>query len=119
MVPITNAAIRRQPHDRAPAAPEARVAQRRRALFGAKVVSKDGIYSCDCSIRDVSTAGARISISNSVTIASPFFLIDHTSQMMFEAKIVWRNASQAGLKFFDKHPLNNVEKLKLRFSRGA
>jgi hypothetical protein len=98
---------------------ESRTVARKRALLGAKVVSRDGIYSCDCSIRDRSVSGARINISNSVTIASPFFLIDHTSQVMFEAKIVWRSVSQAGVKFLDQHPLNNVEKLKLRFSKGT
>lgn len=98
---------------------ELRKSARNRALLGAKVVSRDGIYSCDCSIRDRSASGARIKISNSVTIASPFFLIDHTSQVMFEAKIVWRGVSQAGVKFLDQHPLNNVEKLKLRFSKGT
>jgi hypothetical protein len=98
---------------------EARGEGRKRTLLGAKVVSRDGIYSCDCMIREISDSGARISISSSIIIASPFFLIDHQSQIMFEAKVVWRNASQAGLKFVDKHTLNNVEKLKVRFTRGG
>jgi len=98
---------------------EARAEGRKRALLGAKVVSRDGIYSCDCMIRDISESGARINISSAVIIASPFFLIDHQSQIMFEAKIIWRNATQAGLKFLDRHSLNNVERLKTRFTRGG
>lgn len=98
---------------------ELRKSVRKRVLLGAKVVSRDGIYSCDCSIRDRSESGARIKISSAVTIASPFFLVDHTSQVMFEANIVWRDVSQAGLEFLGQHPLNNVEKLRLRFSKGA
>lgn len=98
---------------------EARAEGRKRTLLGAKVVSRDGIYSCDCLIREISASGARITISSSVIIASPFFLIDYQSQVMFEAKIVWRNAHQAGLKFLAKHPLDNVQKLKVRFTRGA
>ena len=98
---------------------EARAEGRKRTLLGAKVVSKDGIYSCDCTIREISSSGARISISSAVIIASPFFLIDHQSQVMFEVRIVWRNAIQAGVKFIDKHSLNNVEKLKMRFTRGG
>lgn len=98
---------------------ELRTSPRSRTLLGAKVVSRDGIYSCDCSIRDRSISGARIKISNAVTVSSPFFLVDHTSQVMFEAKIVWRDVAQAGLTFLGQHPLNNVEKLKLRFSKGA
>lgn len=99
--------------------PEARTEPRTRTLLGAKVVSRDGVYSCDCMIREISKSGARINISNTVTIASPFFLIDHQSQVMFEARIVWRNSFQAGLKFLARHQLNNIEKLKLRFTRGA
>ena len=98
---------------------EARNEARTRTLLGAKVVSRDGIYSCDCLIREISKSGARITISSAVTIASPFFLIDHQSQVMFEARIVWRNAFQAGLKFEARHQLNNIEKLKVRFTRGA
>ena len=98
---------------------EARAEGRKRTLLGAKVVSRDGIYSADCLIRELSASGARICISNSVIIASPFFLIDFQSQVMFEAKIIWRNSSHAGLKFLHRHLLDNIEKLKLRFSRGA
>lgn len=98
---------------------EARAEPRKRTLLGAKVVSRDGIYSCDCVIREISGSGARINISSAIIIASPFFLIDHQSQVMFEAKVVWRNATQAGLKFVDKHSLNTVERLKVRFARGA
>jgi hypothetical protein len=98
---------------------ELRQTARKRSLLGAKIVSRDGIYSCDCSIRDRSATGARIKISNSVTIASPFFLVDHTSQLMFEAQIIWRDATQAGVKLLDQHPLNNIENLKHRFSKGA
>lgn len=98
---------------------EARKKNRRRTLLGGKIVSKDGVYSCDCSIRDISSDGARINISSAVTIASPFFLVDHTSQVMFEAQIVWRNRANAGLRFLDRHALNNIERLKLRFSKGS
>ena len=106
-------------HDQQNPPVEARSEPRKRTLLGAKVVSRDGIYSCDCMIREISPSGARINISNAVIIASPFFLIDHQSQIMFEAKIIWRNATQAGLKFLEKHPLNNVERLKTRFTRGG
>ncbi len=106
-------------HDKLLPPLEARGEGRKRTLLGAKVVSRDGIYSCDCMIREISDSGARINISSSIIIASPFFLIDHQSQIMFEAKLVWRNASQAGLKFIDKHTLNNVERLKVRFTRGG
>ena len=99
--------------------PELRKSRRTRTLLGAKIVSRDGIYSSDCSIHDRSTSGARIKISNTITIASPFFLVDHTSQVMFEANIVWRDDARAGLRFVGQHPLNNVEKLKLRFSKGT
>jgi hypothetical protein len=106
-------------HDKTLPPLEKRAEGRKRTLLGAKVVSRDGIYSCDCTIREISASGARIHISNAVIIASPFFLIDHQSQIMFEARIVWRNAHQAGLKFIHKHSMNNVEKLKLRFTRGG
>ena len=106
-------------HDQLTPPVELRAEPRKRTLLGAKVVSRDGIYSCDCTIREISASGARIIISNAVIMASPFFLIDHQSQIMFEAKIIWRNATHAGLKFLERHPLNNVERLKMRFTRGG
>jgi hypothetical protein len=96
---------------------EARQQARTRSFLGAKLVSRDGQFSARCLIRDISASGARIAISNDVILASPLFLIASSDQSMYLAKIIWRNASQAGLKFLEKHSLGNVEKIKKRYAQ--
>lgn len=88
---------------------------RARSFLGAKLVSRDGQFSCRCLIRDISESGARIAISNEVILASPLFLIASSDQTMYLAKIVWRNASQAGVQFLERHSMRNVEAIKKRY----
>jgi hypothetical protein len=98
---------------------ESRRQARARSFLGGKLVSRDGHISARCLIRDISASGARISISNDIIIASPLFLIASSNQTIYVAKIVWRNASQAGLEFIDRHSMGNVEIIAKRYSQAV
>ena len=97
---------------------DARRQVRARSFLGGKLVSRDGQYSARCLIRDITSDGARIAISNDVVISSPLFLIASSDQSMYLARIVWRNASQAGLQFIERHSLGTIEAIKKRYAQA-
>ena len=94
-----------------------RGAPRRRTLTGGKIVYGDGAYTYDCTIREISTSGARIGIAGGIVIPRAFFLIDQKRGTAFEAVLVWRNGTQAGLKFRAAHDLVHLADPQLRFLR--
>src|SRR4051812_47327108 len=98
---------------------EARQHARTRSFLGGKLVSRDGQFSAGCLICDISPSGARIAVSNDVIIASPLFLISRGDQTMYLAKIIWRNASQAGLQSLETHSLGTLEKIKKRYAQAV
>ena len=95
-----------------------RGAPRRRTLTGGKIVYGDGAYTYDCAIREISTSGARIGIAGGIVIPKAFFLIDQKRGTAFEAELVWRNGTQAGLKFGAAHDLVHLADPLLRFLRN-
>ncbi len=84
---------------------DGRMATRRRTLTCGKIVYGDGAYTYDCTIREISASGARIGIAGSIVIPRAFFLIDQKRGTAFEAELIWRNGTQAGLRFHAAHDL--------------
>ncbi|MBU6443195.1 MAG: hypothetical protein KGR48_04730 [Alphaproteobacteria bacterium] len=90
---------------------------RRRTLTSGKIVYGDGAYTYDCAIREISTSGARIGIAGSIVIPKAFFLIDQKRGTAFEAELVWRNGTQAGLRFHAAHDLATLSDSRLLYLR--
>ena len=84
---------------KAPAAPKNRAAPRTRVLFGGKIVHGDGAFSVDCTIRDLSQTGAKITLGQRVAIPSEVWFIDLHSGIAYAAQVVWRRTPYAGLRF--------------------
>ena len=78
---------------------DARDAMRRRVLLSGKIAYGDGAFSLDCSIRDQSQSGARLGIRGSTVLPKSFYLIDLRAGTAYDCELVWRNATQAGVKF--------------------
>ena len=96
---------------------DGRGAERKRVLLGGKIVFGDGAYSYDCTIRDMSASGARIGIPGATVLPKEFFLLDLKRGAAFDAELLWRNATQAGLRFRAAHDLANVTDPNLQFLR--
>ena len=96
---------------------DARGASRKRMLVSGKIAYGGGAYSYDCTIRDVSASGARIGIRGATVLPKEFFLLDLKRRVAFDAEVVWRNATQAGVKFYAAHDLPSINEPHLRFLR--
>ncbi len=85
---------------------ELRASPRKKVLLTGKVVwGKEGRYSLDCEIRDISAGGARIGLANGQPIPQVVFLIDIRNRVAFEAEVASDRAPEFGLKFRQTFPL--------------
>ena len=109
--------MERNRHTDTPNSTDGRGAPRRRTLSGGTIVYGDGAYTYACTIREISTSGARIGIAGAIVIPKAFFLIDHKRGTAFEAELVWRNGTQAGLRFHVAHDLTALSDPHLLYLR--
>lgn len=91
------ATVQTKPENSKPG-PDLRLASRRRALLGAMIVARDGTSSCHCTVRELSEGGARIEVPRATIVPSKVYLLTSRRAAAQEAQIIWRNATQAGLK---------------------
>jgi len=82
-----------------PPTAERRPERRRRTLLGGRVSYDDGAHVFDCTIRDLSTGGARITVPGQQPIARNVFLINIRDRVVYEADVVWNKGGHAGLSF--------------------
>ena len=86
------------PSNLPPRVVDERRSTRTRTLLAGKVVYGDG-RSYDCTIRDISQMGARITLANGQTIPTHVFLIDRRAAIAYEARVSWIKAPHFGLAF--------------------
>lgn len=72
---------------------------RQRVLKSGKIVFAGGSFSVDCTIRNLSTTGARLQVPTTVAIPDRFVLVDAHAGTRREATVVWRKADQLGVRF--------------------
>jgi two-component system cell cycle response regulator len=78
---------------------EKRKVPRRRVLKEGKIVYADGLRVFDCTIRDISSAGARILIASTVGLPDTFQLYEKSSGLLYPATVAWRQSNSLGLQF--------------------
>lgn len=78
---------------------EKRKIPRRRVLKEGKIVYADGLRVLDCTIRDMSTSGARLLISSTVGLPDTFQLYEKSSGLLYPARIAWRQTNSLGVEF--------------------
>ena len=88
---------------------ERRPKPRKRVLFGGRIVYQNGERHFDCTIRDVSETGAKITLKPGQPIASSVYLIDTRNRIVYEARVVWNNGREAGLQFRDSFTIASIE----------
>ncbi|MDH4981571.1 PilZ domain-containing protein [Hyphomicrobium sp. D-2] len=98
---------------------ERRKVSRHRVLKEGKIVYADAMRVLDCTIRDISEAGARILIASTFGLPDTFHLYEKSSGRLYPARLIWRRANMAGVAFdgppTDIHDPNNRRFARLRF----
>jgi hypothetical protein len=76
-----------------------RAAARRRVLLGAKVVEPDGTFSTDCTIRNMTDAGAGLRLPSSVPVGDSVYLIELRTGATHQVKVEWRRDADLGVSY--------------------
>jgi hypothetical protein len=82
----------------APERAERRKEPRRRVFLKGKVLVANNSFSADCTIRDLSPAGARISVNPGSMMADPKLIVVKDG-VVHTAVTTWQTRDQVGLKF--------------------
>jgi len=77
---------------------EKRAAPRHR-VFKHGMLAFHGGGGMDCTVRNVSTSGARIEVANPVGLPDDFTLVITGDQFMRRCRSVWSNANHVGVAF--------------------
>jgi hypothetical protein len=80
---------------------------RQRVLLSGKIVQRDGAFSTDCAIRDLSEEGAKLRLPAPVPVGEDFYLIEMRSGRIFHADIKWRKAEDLGVSFRHPDPIDD------------
>jgi len=96
---------------------DGRAATRRRSYFHGKIISRDGTFSLDCVIRNLSDSGAKIQIRGHEFFPLRFFLLCTVLRRTFEAEVTWRKDEAAGVKFHGVHDMTAALPSQLRVVR--
>jgi PilZ domain-containing protein len=82
---------------------------RTRTYLSGKLAYGDGdgpesAYTLDCSIRDLSESGARISIAQQQSLPTHVYLVIMRHAVTHLAKVVWQQFPNRGLQFLKTYP---------------
>ena len=78
---------------------ERRISPRQRSFLKGRIVFNGGQSSLDCLIRDMSSMGARLELSGSVTLPDRFDLYLPHRDETWRAHLQWRRGGQIGVAF--------------------
>ncbi len=92
-----------------------RQAPRRRSFLRGKIVYDDGGHSVDCTIRDVSATGARVSLPDGQGVPKQFFLLDMKNRVAHEVEVRWRAGAEIGVQSLRSFSLDTELPREFRF----
>lgn len=78
---------------------ESRRSERVRSFLRAKILFNNQNTSFDCIVRNISATGAKIEVSNTISIPTQFDLEIPQKARSYKARIVWRDAESMGVEF--------------------
>ncbi len=87
---------------------EQRRAPRKRTLYDARVVFNNRFSIIECTVRDISDTGARISFPHSTPLPPEVELEIFRTGQSFRARVMWSSGNQHGLMFIDETGQNTV-----------
>lgn len=75
---------------------------RTRVLLNGKIVYGTG-YTANCSIRDLTPAGAKLVLAPNEAAPSDFYLIVVRNGVAHRSRTLWRREAEAGVAFDESH----------------
>ena len=72
---------------------------RRRTLKGGKIIFNNNQCVLNCTIRDLSKAGCRLSVPGQTGLPTEFELHLPSSDDKYQCQIIWRKSFEVGVKF--------------------
>lgn len=78
---------------------DSRRGRRQKVLKAGKIVLHGNLSVVDCTIRDISDTGAKLSTINAVAIPAEFKLVVLADNIMRDVKVAWRKEAILGVKF--------------------
>ena len=79
----------------------------------------DLAHWADCTIRDLSTNGAKIELSHFYKLPPRFVLLHFQAGVAFEVVLKWRRGDLAGMSFEHRHALQSSDDPRLKPVRAA
>ena len=80
---------------------ETRRSERVRSLLRARIVFNNGSSTVDCTVKNISSHGAKIAIAHSLSVPAEFDLEVPQRGRTFRAKMMWRAADSIGVEFLE------------------
>ena len=77
---------------------ERRATPRQRTLKGARIVLNDGFSTFDCTVRNLSEAGAKLMVVSILGVPQRFELALHDGRR-FNCEMIWHREGEIGVKF--------------------
>ena len=78
---------------------------RRRVVKGTKIAYGDFVFVQDCTVRDISSQGARVAVSSAMELPQEFFLVFTTERVLRKSRVKWRKTGEVGV-IFEGEPHN-------------
>jgi hypothetical protein len=91
--------------------------RRNRVFLGGKIAYGKLSSTTDCTIRDLSDRGARVSLPEGRLIPDDVYLVNMKSGIAYEAKVAWRRAPAAGRKFLQSCGLRDASSPQMKTLR--
>ena len=76
-----------------------RKSDRARSILGARIIFNHGNSTIDCQIRNISASGAKLDVSQAVSIPEEFDIDVPQRGKVYRARLCWRDSGSAGIEF--------------------
>lgn len=80
---------------------EKRVDNRVRSFLRAQIIFNNRMTTIDCIIKNISPSGARVALTDTVTVPSEFDIFIPQRNALHHARLTWRDKDLIGVDFLD------------------
>jgi hypothetical protein len=77
----------------------------------------DGKYSFDCTIRDLSETGLKVSVPRETLTGNSMYVLNVRDRLVYSTTTAWTNGSEVGLKIVNTVKLDDITDPKLVYIR--